>query len=683
MNRWLFGLALSGLFVSVLSSSFPAPQQAVQLPKPLQHEVSVVLKLIQVYVTDKDGKPVLDLTKDDFILMDDGKAQILTEFEKHVFSLPSAEAPAGEKLAATPLPEKSQLLSRKVFLFFDFGHSSPEAVIKVREAALHFLATGLMPADQVAMVSYAELTRLKIHEWLTSEQAKVRKLVEGIGLHDSLGSLEDKEEVYRREKEGAELRRLEFEGFADASDGRVANMSSAFSGGGAKPQVKQSAAWIQSRTYINRLAALAQALRYEPGRKIIVLFSSGIAETLLKKDHALRRDYEELCAQLATSNAVVYPIDMAPPSATSLGEMSPSTLIRMASVTGGRFMGNVFNYTEHFKKLQTLTAYYYVLGYSVDEQWDGRYRKIKVSVRRPGCEVHTQAGYFNPKSYSDYTAIEKRMHLVDLALSDRPIGQVPFRFPIAALAASSDPENNLFWTAEIPAAKIRERTGTKAEVTSLVFDEKDEVVFEKRSEVDFAAMASGTAFVFSRASAPPGLYRCRIVIRNPETGAAAVAGATTFVPLKKEKGLQLFPPLFLKPDRGARYIKELLPKAPAGRAPEAAIEEAFLFDPAQYVPRLDKTFPKNTEAWAAFRCAFAGGQKRDIKLTAFFYDLQTRSQIPVPLTIIAAKERTGFKSFFAGFKIPEMESDQYRFCLVAEDSASGEKAMTVVDLIVK
>jgi len=687
MKRINFVLAGAALTLAALMAApIPARQQADPPQKPLQHEVSVTLKLIQVYVTDKAGKPVLDLTKDDFIVTDDGKPQKLTEFEKHVFSIPSPTAPAEEKLAATTLPAGANLLNRKVILFFDFGHSSPQGVIKAREAALHFLDTGLMPTDQVAMVSYALFTRLKVHEWLTTEQAKVRKLVERIGLRDSLGFVEDSVDAYQQG--------IDAGGIRDVTDGGAGIANNAFSGGGASPQAKQSDARFQARNYINRLTSLAQALRYESGQKIIVLFSSGIPGSLfynLEPPIGARRDmnadlrtaYEELCAQLASSNAVVYPIDMAPPSAASESQMGPATLMKMASMTGGRYMGNVNNYPEHFKKLQTLTAYYYVLGYSIDERWDGKYRKIKVSVRRPGCEVHTQAGYFNPKSFPDYTAVEKRIHLVDLALSEKPLGQVPLRFPMVAQASSSDKEDSLCLAAEIPVAKIRDRVGKKAEISCLVFDDRDEVVFEQNSEEDFAAWSDETAFVFSRASAPPGRYRCRIVIRNLEAGAAAVAAATAVVPLKKEKGLQIYPPLFLKPDRGGHYLKGLLPKAQGGRSPAAVIAETYLFDTLQYVPQLEKTLKKNSEAWASVRCAFAGGQAREINLTAFLYDKQTRGQIPLPLTIIAKKDGAGIKSYFVNFKIPEVEADEYRFCLVAEDPATGEMSMEVADFIIE
>ena len=51
----------------------------------LKHEVVVVLKLVQVYVTDKKGNPITDLEKSDFILYDNGNLQPVTDFERHTF----------------------------------------------------------------------------------------------------------------------------------------------------------------------------------------------------------------------------------------------------------------------------------------------------------------------------------------------------------------------------------------------------------------------------------------------------------------------------------------------------------------------------------------------------------------------------------------------------------------------
>ena len=62
----------------------------------LQHEVTVTLKLIQVFVTDKKGNPITDLAKSDFVLHDNGKLQDITDFERHVL-IPKPEEKVEEK----------------------------------------------------------------------------------------------------------------------------------------------------------------------------------------------------------------------------------------------------------------------------------------------------------------------------------------------------------------------------------------------------------------------------------------------------------------------------------------------------------------------------------------------------------------------------------------------------------
>src|SRR5512137_1885732 len=108
LGKRLGRLAIAAGVVFLITQTRQAPaspqeSQASQQP-PLKYEVSVTLKLIQVYVTDKDGKPVRDLTKDEFRLTDNGRPVVLSEFERHdVASAPTAgvEAPAPEPAPAS------------------------------------------------------------------------------------------------------------------------------------------------------------------------------------------------------------------------------------------------------------------------------------------------------------------------------------------------------------------------------------------------------------------------------------------------------------------------------------------------------------------------------------------------------------------------------------------------------
>ena len=70
---------------------------------PLQHEVTVTLKLIQVFVTGPDGKPARDLARSDFVLTDNGKPQTITDFESHVLAIPASERAVAVDLPAAAL----------------------------------------------------------------------------------------------------------------------------------------------------------------------------------------------------------------------------------------------------------------------------------------------------------------------------------------------------------------------------------------------------------------------------------------------------------------------------------------------------------------------------------------------------------------------------------------------------
>jgi hypothetical protein len=74
--------AVLSILISISLKSEALSVQPQQEQAQLRHEVTVTLKLVQVYVTDKKGNPVHDLTKHHFLVFDEGQKQTITEFEK-------------------------------------------------------------------------------------------------------------------------------------------------------------------------------------------------------------------------------------------------------------------------------------------------------------------------------------------------------------------------------------------------------------------------------------------------------------------------------------------------------------------------------------------------------------------------------------------------------------------------
>lgn len=93
-----------------------------------------------------------------------------------------------------------------------------------------------------------------------------------------------------------------------------------------------------------------------------------------------------------------------------------NSLKRLTVITGGKYYSNINMYEKNLDQVQALTGTYYVLGYSVRETWDGRFHEVKVEVKRKGCEVRAQTGYFSPKPYREYTPLEstKRKNITKL-----------------------------------------------------------------------------------------------------------------------------------------------------------------------------------------------------------------------------------------------------------------------------
>jgi hypothetical protein len=272
----------------------------------------------------------------------------------------------------------------------------------------------------------------------------------------------------------------------------------------------------------------------------------------------------------------------------------------------------------------------------------------------------------DPKPFGEYSDLEKQIHLIDSALADKPLSQTPVRFPMQALACSTGPPDNLGFVAAIPLDRLKEVAGPKVEIVSLVFNGTDDIVDIRRAEANFTAFGRNKAFHFSLLSVPAGNYKCRIVLRNLETGRAAVAGVTVVVPEEKTDEILLFPPLFLTPEKGALFIEENSAKGSGGKIGSGLFAKVFHFDPAQYAPLLETTLKSGTEAWLAVRCAVPKDFSGDIRLTASLLDAQTGEEIPVPLSVVAKNDDGGVIAYFVRLGIPAVEPDTYQFSLVAE-----------------
>ncbi len=714
------------LFAAPPSPLRSMPQEPIRFQKPLEHDVAVTLKLVQVYVTDRKGKPVQDLRKSDFHVTDKGIPVTITEFEKHVLEPPAqGAAAAGPEKLLSSLTPPLQPMTRKFFLFFDFAFNNQRGINKSKEAALHFIDRELKPGDEVGLVSYGSIGGLAIHEFLTTDHAKVREAVKTLSPQKLTGRVGDIEEQYwRQAAEGTPPK-------VSHSDPDVGTMT---------PKVPQIYNWqrqeskSQSANFLLKLTSLAEALRYVPGQKHIVLFTTGVASTMIygtqqgdpiesvlignnsrsrfdTGDHILRTINEDLLKQLSASNCTVFAFDTREsavvPSLFTYDEQTYEeayrdlfydegvrqnvnlplkddrvtgeySLRRMSVVTGGKYFSNIGDYENTLSQVQDLTGMYYVLGYSIGEQADGAYHELKVEVDRKGVDVRTQAGYYNPKPYAAYTDLEKQLQLYDLALSERSFLRTPLSFSMSALSFTLGGESRIQVLSKIPNAVMDKFSGTRSELVALIFDNADNLLGLQRYETDLSKFKGMDVFYTSGAGAQPGGYKARLIIRDMDNGAAAVASTRVSVVPKPLTGLGLHTPLLLTAESNFAYLESVAAKK-TGRADW---KDAYPYERAKYSPLLGALPGVTRRIYALLPCSAAGLVQPEIAVAAWLINAGTGEKVPVKTSLLNKTESGSLDILFLELDLGAAPEGKYRIFFRAEDAASRSIATTQTALVI-
>jgi VWFA-related protein len=705
---------LAFLLFSLLSLLSVKDLETGSLPKAqerqaLRHEVSVALKLVQVYVTDKQGNPVLDLETSDFTLFDNDKSQPITEFEKHVIASPS-EKIAPPAAISSPPPGVAETMNRKFFLFFDFAFNNFSGVNMAKKAALHFIDTQVNPTDEVGVLSYFTGKGLLLYEYLTTDHSKVREVIKQIGFKEILGRAgqfsEDIESIKHKSTRPDLVKQTEDE----------------WKRMGGNEHYR-----FETQQFSSALKDFAKALRYIPGYKHIIFFSMGVPNYLMYQmsDQIaaqqgqmnisasdglnVRVRYETMLKELETSNSPVLAVNVeglnsrfraqefeesfprlgaqergdTPNSLRFLdrGGKGDASLREMAKLTGGKYFGETNNYEKIAEDIQNLTSSYYVLGYKIDEKWDGKFHEIKVNVRRPRCEVYYPKGYFNPKPFAKYSDLEKKLHLIDLALAERPYFEDPIHFPLRALAGPMKQRSNLTLIAEIPIEKVLEISKEKMEIFALVFDEKKNIVVQQRTEMAASSLSRDKIDFYSISYLPSGSYDCRLVMRNLETGKGAVASTSIVIPKRFNDGLKLYSPLVLIPGKKGTYLNGSSAEKGEGRDQPYSLVDFYPFDPEQYAPLVNEISQDTAKLLVLLPSSIIHFEKPKVSLSAHLVNLSSGERKILPLTILGQHQEEDVIIYSLELSTEKLMPGEYSLYLFAEDSDTHQPFSHVISQI--
>jgi len=120
--------------------------------------------------------------------------------------------------------------------------------------------------------------------------------------------------------------------------------------------------------------------------------SAGSTAALFRQSHA--QEIRETSARLASAQVAVYPVD-ARGLSISTDTDAQETMREMARETGGRAYVNQNEIKVGVERAFQDNSASYTLGYYPEnKKYDGKYRQIRVKVKRDGVQVQSRKGYY-------------------------------------------------------------------------------------------------------------------------------------------------------------------------------------------------------------------------------------------------------------------------------------------------
>jgi VWFA-related protein len=404
-RRWTPAVAISlacaaALATGLLAHSPGPPQDGLPSQEPFRTGVDLVH--LDVTVLDSRQRPVRGLTADDFTILEDREPQSVLTFLPVDVPAPAAPRAAWMHDVPDEIASNEHDSRRFVVIVMDdaltgYAQGEPRSARAVAHAAIDELG----PGDLAAVV----FTFRGRAQNFTTDRSLLRRAV------DSYRS--------RRSPEtGPPL--------------------------ACEPALRRCA--------VETLENVAAALRTAPpGRKLVVFIGSAGGLDVRTDPFSPLSRVQDMFRAIQEANVTVNVFNPAglqtygPTAADrSLTEAQGRIAARrqqvdelraLAENTGGRTFVDTNAPEAHVPAVFEQSRSYYLLGFqSANKKQDGRFRRVRVQVNRPGVTVRTRSGYFAPRP-SDARRSPDLPRSIDAALgSGVPVQDVPIRIQVAAFA---------------------------------------------------------------------------------------------------------------------------------------------------------------------------------------------------------------------------------------------------------
>lgn len=434
----MYGIKLASFlaFVLVLASQAAPGQQQSAQPSPVV-KVKTRLVILDVVAHDKKGQVIKDLQASDFKVQEDGKKQAISVFAFQEPGTIPVETAASQALPPNVFRNAPKFNSKSALnvILLDALNTNLLNQAYVRSEMVKFLAK--LPEGQPIAI-YALGRKLRLLQDFTTDLTELKKVIQafkGESSHvlrsptgtpevpitlqgwalqvalDMAPALEAQLEDFAQEDTSNQMdTRIQYTVSALTE---LARMLAGYPG-------RKNLIWITEAVPMHVFADHYEAKLEQQGSNLERVLPHGSSEA------RTRRDYDTQLAivsnLMADAQVAVYPIDargligspffnvannvsgqgaagglamsMEGKQAEELFE-AHTNMLDIAEKTGGKAFYNRNNLDGALLGDMEDGSTYYTLGYYPDnKEWNGRFRKIRLAVDRPGVKLRYRLGYY-------------------------------------------------------------------------------------------------------------------------------------------------------------------------------------------------------------------------------------------------------------------------------------------------
>ena len=572
LKRYPIIVLLLALFCSQLPAQNKKNQKEETDKAQTTFKVPVNVIVVNVTVSDKNGNPVSDLTANDFKVFEEGKPQAIQTFAMESYEPAPAEAAKTQERPSaqtgmTPGSSRPRLIS---LVIDDITAKSNDRYARMIQAVTSFVKNDLGPMDQVTILSGSGRVRYPFSDdkqrLLEEIDEMFGKLNLAVAIQSDCPDLTDlqAQRISDRQAWGASMdaqdpslqvavaeaiRCLNLNTESDSEEDRKRIIEIA------KNHVLMEASrHIQESEYLTHslldtLRKHLRSLRHFEATKSLVLFSDGF---LAQSTSPVFFQLQEVVDLALRSGVVLNCVDIRGldtyfPSASERNILDASIagqkmsfyredqlaqedpLFQMSSETGGLFFHNNNDLYGGLQKIVHRQSAYYVLTYAMPSQKaDGRYRRIKLEVSRPGLELSYRKGYYAPKEEMTFER-RKKEDIMEALQAPGNLNEIPLHLAYNYYQEDDSTYGVSFLTnISIRGLHFLDEDARRKNLISMVlvaFDENDRYIDGVEKSIEFRLLETSYASLLDQGltsrvelKLPMGRYKIKAVVRESTQG---------------------------------------------------------------------------------------------------------------------------------------------------------------------